>query len=288
MATQWTHRSAVADAGSPIRRRPVALFYALTLTASWGVWIPMALRNDIVGEGARPTHFAGLLGPMVGAVLATLAVERWAGLRELLGRMGRWRVAPRWYLAAVSPLLFLVVGLAVHRLMGGEPPALADFGRFGGLPGSSPLVILAWLVVVNGFGEETGWRGFALERLGRTHAPLTAGLLVAVMWALWHAPAFFVVGTYRALPPAALPMFFLGLTAGSVVLTWLYHRSGGSILLVALWHGLYNFASGTLATQGTVAAVASTLVMVQGIALAALELAARRRTGRWGVVLGRL
>ena len=70
---------------------------------------------------------------------------------------------------------------------------------------------------------------------------------------------------------------FLGLACDAVVLTWLYNRSGGSIPLVAVWHGLYNVVAATQAATGMLAAVVSTLIMIQGIVLIALEVRARRR-----------
>jgi hypothetical protein len=49
------------------------------------------------------------------------------------------------------------------------------------------------------------------------------------------------------------------------------------VLLVIVWHGVYNFVGATQAAVGAVAAVVSTLVMVQALILVALELRARRR-----------
>jgi membrane protease YdiL (CAAX protease family) len=87
---------------------------------------------------------------------------------------------------------------------------------------------------------------------------------------------FFVLDTYRALGSAILPGFVLGIVSGSIVLAWLYNRSGRSILAVALWHGSYNFFSGTAAASGLVAAVVSTAVMLWAVVLVVLELRARR------------
>ena len=70
-------------------------------------------------------------------------------------------------------------------------------------------------------------------------------------------------------------MFALG--CGSIVLVWLYNRTGGSILACALWHGLFNMATATVAASGTLAGVPSALVIVQAILLLRLELRARER-----------
>jgi membrane protease YdiL (CAAX protease family) len=149
--------------------------------------------------------------------------------------------------------------------------------RFNGLPEAGVLGVWALLTVVNGFGEETGWRGFALPLLQKRFRPLPAGLIVAVLWALWHVPYFFILPTYRGLGPAHGIGFVFGLACGAIVLTWLYNRSSQSILIVTFWHGTFNLVSGTEAVRGAIATVVSTCVMIQALFLVACEIRARHR-----------
>jgi len=116
-----------------------------------------------------------------------------------------------------------------------------------------------------------------LPALQRRWSPLTSALIVAAVWAAWHAPAFLVNSNYRAMPVAMLPMFFLGLLCGSLFLTWLYNRGGHSIALVAVWHGLFNLLSGSVAARGTLAAIETTAVMVIASVLLVQELRAMQR-----------
>lgn len=159
----------------------------------------------------------------------------------------------------------------------GRWPVLSTLDRFNGLPAIGVVGVWAMLTLVDGFGEETGWRGFAIPMLQKRFSPLVVSLAVALFWALWHVPYFFVVPTYKGFGPAAVIGFVIGLTCGSIVLTWLYNRSGESILIVAVWHGTYNLESGAEAVKGTIAAVVSTLVMIQAFLLVVWELRARRR-----------
>jgi membrane protease YdiL (CAAX protease family) len=264
-----------------VRKRPLTAFFVTAYALSWATWIPMALAHQEVGFGKRPSHFPGLLGPMIAAMLVTLATDGRPGWKELTARMFRWRVGRRWIaVCAGSPLLFFAIAAAAGAATGKGWPSLDELGVFGGLPAVGPLGVWVLLVVVNGLGEETGWRGFALERLRRTHAPLPATLILAGLWAGWHLPLFFVLDSFRALGPALLPGFLFGMVCGAVVLTWLYERTQHSILMVALWHGTYNLTVATRAARGLVPAVVSTLIMVWAIALVAIELRARSRGPR--------
>lgn len=248
-------RSTRPSGAALVANHPLAVYLLLAFLFSWGWWLPMAAAGRIVRPGdADPTHFPGLLGPLLAVFAAAGLTDGRRGVRRLLGRMGRWRVGGRWWLAALSPLAFFAVAAPVARVVDGRWPAWANLGRVNGLPEVGVLAVWALLVVVNGFGEETGWRGLAIPVLQRTHGPLTASLDLTAFWALWHAPLFWILESFRGFGTGTLVGFFVGMACGAVLLTWLVNRSG-SVLVVAVWHGTYNLVAATEAARGTVAAV---------------------------------
>jgi len=268
-----------------LRRHPIACYLAITFAVTWGAWIPLAVTGRVATVGFMPLYLLGLIGPAIAAVVTTAIVAGPHGLRALVARMVRIRAGARWWSIALGlPLgVALVVGvgavtIATFGIAGLHP--WADFGAFNGFPVASPLVLLVLLVLVNGLGEETGWRGFLLPHLQQRWSPLVSSLIIGAVWCAWHVPAFFVTETYRLMPPAMIPMFFVGVVSGSVFLTWLYNRGRSSILLVAVWHGTYNWLSGSVGARGALAAIESTAVIVIAALLLIQELRAIRREHR--------
>ena len=150
----------------------------------------------------------------------------------------------------MSPLLVFLAVLVVLAVAGTDLPAGNNFADFSGISsGLGLLVVWSLILLVNGFGEETGWRGYALAQLQRRWSPVAAAFLVAAGWAVWHIPQFFLLQSYEDFSIPMIPVFLVGLAGGSVVLTWLYNRSGSCILAVAVWHGLYNATGATGASR---------------------------------------
>ena len=100
------------------------------------------------------------------------------------------------------------------------------------------LIAASALMAIKGPVEEFGWRGVALPLLQRKIAPVWAGLILGVIWGVWHLPAFLLSGTPQG--AWSFTPFFAGSVAVSVIVTALFNSSRGSILLAALFHFQLN------------------------------------------------
>lgn len=245
-------------------------YILLAVGLSWAWWVPMAVTGIHVSPGRGwPTHLPGLLGPAIAAFVVTAVWDGRPGVRDLVTRVLRWRVRWQWWAVLAITLLVLALPLATASAIP------ADYLEFSGAAPLGLLTIL-FVLVVNGFGEETGWRGLLADQLLARHSLAVTSLAVGVIWAIWHLPLFFIIDTFRDLGVGGTVGWVFGLIAGSTFLTWLYRGSGRSILLVALWHIAFNFATATAAATGFVAATVSTLVIIAAVVIVAFPSAWRR------------
>ena len=134
-----------------------------------------------------------------------------------------------------------------------------------------------------GYGEEAGWRGFALPRLQSRHSALVASLLLAVGWAFWHVPLFFYRPGYTSMGVAGIAGWFVSLLTGAVLLTWLFNESGGSILVVALFHAAVDVVFTSDYASPLLVNASGALIMVWGVGV--IVLAGPRSLSRRGTVV---
>jgi membrane protease YdiL (CAAX protease family) len=232
-----------------IRSRPLIAFFMLAFGITWAVWVPRAVGIPVGAVGQLWTWV-----PAVAALLAAALTGGRGALRDLGARLVRWRVGWRWYLVVVlGPAAFSVAVALLYALMGGSfaaatPPALR---------GETPLVILPLFLVVlfvtDGVGEELAWRGFALPRLLASYNALVASLTLGVLWALWHLPLVWTVVAPLYQQPVWL--LLLDTTAKSILFTWVFLHTRGSVLVAALLHATTNLfvVSPVVAEVGSVA-----------------------------------
>lgn len=218
--------------------RATQLYFLLACFISWCAYVPLALQGQGLLSGVpKWLHLAAGYGPLLAAFIVTARTGGASGVRELLGRLTRWRIGWAWLAAAFSPLAVFAVVVLVMRLVTGNWQAAAGFGQVAEWPELNWAAgWLAW-ILISGLGEETGWRGFALPRLQARHSARDASLILGLLWAGWHAPAFFY--NYE-LSLFSVLAFVVGIVAGAMVLTWLYNSAGGSVFATILWHGTYN------------------------------------------------
>ena len=277
-------------------RHPVAAFLVMLYAVAWGIFLPvvlqarglLALPIDLTEGFAfdAVTSLASILGVALPAFLVTAATRGGAGVRDLLGRCLARRVGIVWYLAALFGLLASTV------LLGS---AFSDPAPLEVLTERWPLLFTLFLpevlfpfLFIQIF-EEAGWTGFMQHTLQERRGPLVASVLVGPAFVLQHLPILLMdagIGLSSLIIVVALvvvAVFF------RVVVTWLYNRSGRSVLVVALFHSAYNSAWGTgdhRFTGELISGPAATLIPIGVVALAAVVLTVLSR-GRLAYEPGR-
>jgi len=191
------------------------------------------------------------------------------GRRSLLDLLESAVVLPRPRvrnaLLALSPVFIGGAAFLALALTGAPLPSLDAFGIYPGTPPGTPLpLLLLAVLVLNGYGEEAGWRGFATRMLAERLGKFRATLAVAALWIVWHLPLFWLNASMQDLVGPVLLGWAFGILCAAFLLAGLYFASRNSILVVAVWHTLYNFAVATPAGVGVPAAVITTAVMVWG------------------------
>ncbi len=249
-------------------RHPLATFFALAYGISWLLWAPLWLPAfGVYGLPVFPFHHAlGALGPIAAAFLVSTIEVGLAGIGDLLRRMGLWRGRLGWVVVALlGPYVLLALGVVGAAVFNGESVSLAGLGGSREFPQLSALGFFAYNMVAFGYGEEVGWRGFALPRLQTRHSAFVATLLLTIGWALWHAPLFLYRPGYMSMDAAGGAGWVFSLLTGSVLLTWLYNESRGSLMVVALFHAGIDVAFTSNVSSQFAINAAGALITIWGI-----------------------
>lgn len=255
-----------ARLGAVCRRRPFLAFYTLTLVISWSFWVPVAVSYQALIPFWPSTLFLifGAFGPSLSAiVLATMDKGR-IPFRDLFGGLLKWRVGVRWYLLALFlPAALCFSALALHVLLGGSAPQLYSPVPWYLLP----VYFLLVLLFVGPMTEEIGWRWYALPRLQAERSALSASLILGSSWALWHLPLAWTGET--SWPGLPFPLFALAIIALTILFTWAYNGTGGSLLIVLLFHAAINFTLTLVPVQPTSTMPLRTCIIGVGLLWAA-------------------
>ncbi len=210
------------------RKPGLGLFFAMTFALTWGIASLFMFAPDLVGQAglSNPFFILAVWAPAFAGIFVVWRRLGVSGLRGFFERLTMLRM-PIW------GWLFIFVGMPVivyaGAILGGTAGDAPVFS-----PGYTVIGALAGSFFLAGTVEEIGWRGVALPLLQRRFTPLVAGLVLGFVWALWHLPAFALSGTVQS--AWALGPYVVGLLSLSVIMTWLFNVSRGSILVAWIFH----------------------------------------------------
>ena len=219
-----------------INNRTLTQFFIITFAFSWILWLPQVLKfngfpdlPDIVGLLGMFAPF----GPAVAAFYLVWKQDGKEGVKVFWLRGWRLNFKKTWLLPTLllGPVTALLTVLILIVLQG-------SFSWEHGIPAVMIVPVLLLIFFTNALPEEYGWRGFALDPLQKRTNALGASLILGLIWSVWHLPLFFIEGTTQA----AIPMYqyFLQTIVLSIFYTWLYNNTGGSVLIVIIFHAVSN------------------------------------------------
>jgi hypothetical protein len=242
-----------------IKRHSVLTYYALVFAISWGGILILAGPGGIPATPEQVERLflfmllALFAGPSIAGILMNYLVGGREGLRELLSRLLRWRVSVRWYAAALltGPLLVTAILLGLSLFSPEFLPGIVTT--------DDKLTLLlfgiAWGLVGGGLLEELGWTGFAVPTLRLRYGALTTGLIVGVLWGVWHfliaywAGGSMAAGQWATYLFGILSFYLGGLPAYRVLMVWVYDQTE-SLLVAMLMHA--SLSASTLVLQPVV------------------------------------
>lgn len=230
--------------------RNLLLFLLITFLFSWILWLPSLLASIGLLE---PLLIYGLLrivgsfGPFVAAFTLTYINDKVEGIRILWTRgwhYGNWR--------------FLIISIFLLPILKGLSLFLAVFTEGSQFPELRILEDYTFIIVdfiffffiAGPFQEEYGWRGYALDRFQSQWNALESSLLLGTIWSVWHFPLFFITGTPQA--NTSFFSFLFTVIILSVLFTWLYNNTHGSILVVMIFHATNNISNSIFPLNTTI------------------------------------
>ncbi|MGC9671161.1 CPBP family intramembrane glutamic endopeptidase [Planosporangium sp. 12N6] len=227
---------------------PLVAFFSLAFGLTWAAWTPYVLSTSGLGwiplripPVSGNTQIIGMLpgvclGPVTAALLVTAAAEGRPGLRRWSRRLVRWRVGWRWYLVVLAGVPATIL-LATFAL----PASWGHARMVGVLALAAYLPVLVVQIVTTALLEEPGWRDFALPRLQRRFGAVPGTAVLGTLWGCWHLPLFLTEwGGWPHVSWVQPAEFVAGCVSLSLVMTWVFNRTGESLPIIMVLHAGIN------------------------------------------------
>lgn len=224
-------------------------FFVIAFLFTWFFWLPNALAKNGVIPSSLLTElgFVGAFGPLVSALILTAVYEGKEGVSRLLKSAIDYRFSKRWWVAVV--FLFPLLVIAAF-LLGFLTDGVIPFSQVLADPLFLFPAFFSVLFLSGPFEEEFGWRGYALPRLQARFSAFASSLILGFLWAVWHIPQFLIPGNGMFYKTPILT-FIPTVMAATILFTWVYNNTRGSLLAMLLLHTTFNLAMFTFPVLDT-------------------------------------
>lgn len=221
------------------------LFFVITYAFSWAFWIPGALAAHGVSLPKGIVNFLNspfnpaAFGPLISAFVLTFFQQGGKGVAQLLKRGANFRFKKIWLVAILLlPLIIFGGGILLSILTGATQPDYSIISN----PAYALIAFFVILFTGGPLQEEYGWRGYALPRLQSRNNAIAASVILGVFWWLWHLPLVFIPGRFMADNSLLFVALSIEIVLTSVLFTWIYNNTKGSVLATMLLHTSMNWS----------------------------------------------
>lgn len=195
-------------------------FYVITLLFS----IPLLALHFVFQDLGKYSVSLTQLAPALAVVAISIALRD----RKIISDIGKKffldKTTLKWLIPVVLiPALCIVVsGLIMSYFSIDYVPWRLD-------------VISFVSILIGCITEEIGWRGFLLPNLQKKNSPFISSLIVGALWGVWHLN--FTGGIL------GFALYTVTIIEMSILMTWVYNMTGGNLILMTIWHLVFNLAS---------------------------------------------
>jgi membrane protease YdiL (CAAX protease family) len=250
----------------------VRLFFIITFIQTWICYFAIILLGLNAHEGLGMAFLicGGMAPSLIGVIMALVTYGK-DEKKEFFRRLYQVkRIGIGWWLfiLLLYPAIHIIT-LLTTLILGGEMPEMELLQSVI----QNPLSILGILLLnffINGaWPEEFGWRGFSLQPLLERFGFVKTNVLLGIIWAVWHAPLFFMPAQGHYQMGFIGFWFFVAQSIGlSMIMGFVHTKTKQSILAAMLLHMFCNLTSNLMFSYSRLYERAGfSIVFVIGVAL---------------------
>lgn len=218
-----------------LKKYEIPLYLIITFLFTWIFWSIAFTLNGAF-------RLVGAFMPSVMAIIFTSYFYGKKGIKELLKKLTIWKVNPLFYVFALFYTAASIYIPSFICISTGANYKIHINNQISVFHLNNPFTILAFFLAIIVFGgplgEELGWRGFVLPKLQKKFTPLISSIILGFIWTCWHIPMFlFHIEGYNI----NFIVYLLQTIYLTIIITWLYNHTNGSLLIPILYHSVDNF-----------------------------------------------